>query len=130
QNIWINIKKWFSDRWTDIKNVFSPVASTFSGWFRNAYTGVQNIWANVSGWFSEEWRAVKNVFGDVQTFFRNGFQKAYDSVKSIWNGIGSYFKGIANNIISPIGKAVNGIISGVNWVLKKVGSKTRLASWK
>lgn len=130
QNIWINIKKWFSDRWTDIKNVFSPVASTFSGWFRNAYTGVQNIWANVSGWFSEKWRAVKNVFGDVQTFFRNGFQKAYDSVKSIWNGIGSYFKGIANNIISPIGKAVNGIISGVNWVLKKVGSKTRLASWK
>lgn len=130
QNIWINIKKWFSDRWTDIKNVFSPVASTFSGWFRNAYTGVQNIWANVSGWFSEKWRAVKNVFGDVQTFFRNGFQKAYDSVKRIWNGIGSYFKGIANNIISPIGKAVNGIISGVNWVLKKVGSKTRLASWK
>ena len=130
QNIWINIKKWFSDRWTDIKNVFSPVASTFSGWFRNAYTGVQNIWANVSGWFSEKWRSVKNVFSDVQTFFRNGFQKAYDSVKSIWNGIGSYFKGIANNIISPIEKAVNGIISGVNWVLKKVGSKTRLASWK
>lgn len=129
QNIWINIKKWFSDRWTDIKNVFSPVASTFSGWFRNAYTGVQNIWANVSGWFSEKWRAVKNVFGDVQTFFRNGFQKAYDSVKSIWNGIGSYFKGIANNIISPIEKAVNGIIGGINWVLKKVGSKTRISTW-
>lgn len=129
QNIWINIKKWFSDRWTDIKNVFSPVASTFSGWFRNAYTGVQNIWANVSGWFSEKWRAVKNVFGDVQTFFRDGFQKAYDSVKSIWDGIGSYFKGIANNIISPIEKAVNGIISGVNWVLKKVGSNTRLSKW-
>lgn len=129
QNIWINIKKWFSDRWTDIKNVFSPVASTFSGWFRNAYTGVQNIWANVSGWFSEKWRAVKNVFGDVQTFFRNGFQKAYDSVKSIWDGIGSYFKGIANNIISPIEKAVNGIIGGINWVLKKVGSKTRISTW-
>ena len=129
QNIWINIKKWFSDRWTDIKNVFSPVASTFSGWFRNAYTGVQNIWANVSGWFSEKWRSVKNVFSDVQTFFRNGFQKAYDSVKSIWNGIGSYFKGIANNIISPIEKAVNGIIGGINWVLKKVGSKTRISTW-
>lgn len=129
QNIWINIKKWFSDRWTDIKNVFSPVASTFSGWFRNAYTGVQNIWTNVSGWFSEKWRAIKNVFSDVQTFFRNGFQKAYDSVKSIWNGIGSYFKGIANNIISPIEKAVNGIIGGINWVLKKVGSKTRISTW-
>lgn len=128
-NAWKNISNWFQQRWTAIKNVFAPVAETFRNWFQNAYTNVQNIWTNVSGWFSGKWQSVKNVFSDVQTFFRNGFQKAYDSVKSIWNGIGSYFKGIANNIISPIEKAVNGIISGVNWVLKKVGSKTRLSSW-
>ena len=130
QNIWANVGNWFSGKWQSIKNVFSPVASTFSGWFRSAYTGVQNIWSNVSGWFSGKWQSVKNVFGDVQTFFRDGFQDAYNSVKRIWDGIGNYFKKIANSIISPIEDAVNGIISGVNWVLRKVGSKTRLPSWE
>ncbi len=129
QNVWSNVRKWFGDRWNDIKNVFSPVASTFRGWFQNAYTNVQNIWTNVSGWFSGKWQSVKNVFTDVASFFRDGFQKAYDAVTEIWDGLGSYFKKIANNIISPIEKAVNGIISGVNWVLKKVGSNTRLSKW-
>lgn len=129
QNVWKNVKAWFNDRWTDIKNVFASVPEKFRTWFNNAYTNVQNIWKSVSGWFQERWTGIKNVFSDVKSFFEKGFQKAYDSVKSIWSGIGSYFKEIANNIISPIEKAVNGIISGVNWVLKKVGSNTRLSKW-
>ena len=32
-------------------------------------------------------------------------------------------------IISPIGDAVNGIINGINWVLEKLNSGTRLKKW-
>lgn len=129
KNAWSNANGWFSNKWSQIKTVFSPVASNFKTWFSNAYTNVKNAWSSSNTWFQGKWKSIKNVFGDVQSFFKNGFQKAYNSVKSIWSGIGSYFKKIANNIITPIEKAVNGIISGVNWVLKKVGSKTRLSSW-
>lgn len=129
KNAWSNANIWFSNKWGQIKTVFSPVASNFKTWFSNAYTNVKNAWSSSNTWFNDKWSSIKNVFSDVPSFFKSGFQKAYDSVKSIWYGIGNYFKNIANNIISPIEKAVNGIISGVNWVLKKVGSKTRLSSW-
>lgn len=127
---WINISEWFSDRWKGIKEVFSPVSETFKTWFKNAYTNVQNIWTNVTKWFSGKWESVKDVFGDVASFFETGFKNAYKAVKKIWDGIGDYFKGIANNILSPIEKAVNGIIGGINWVLKKLGSETRISTWE
>ena len=38
--------------------------------------------------------------------------------------------GVANAIISPIGSAVNGVISGVNWILGKVGSGKSFAKWQ
>lgn len=129
KNAWSNANTWFSNKWGQIKTVFSSVASNFKTWFSNAYTNVKNAWSSSNTWFQGKWTSIKNVFSDVTSFFKKGFQNAYNSVKSIWSGIGSYFKKIANNIISPIEKAVNGIISGINWVLKKVGSKTRVSSW-
>lgn len=129
QNAWSNISNWFSEKWTAIKNVFSPVADTFRGWFKNAYVNVQNVWQSVGNWFQDRWNSVKNVFGDVQSFFKDGFQKAYDAVKNIWDGLGNFFKGIAENAFAPIKKLVNGVIGGVNWVLDKVGSSTRLSEW-
>lgn len=128
-NIWINIKKWFSDRWKGIKDVFSVVPETFKTWFKNAYTNVQNAWTNVAKWFSGKWESVKDVFGDVASFFKSGFKKGYDAVKEIWNGLGSFFKKIASNAFKPIKTLVNGVIKGVNWVLGKLGSKTKLSTW-
>lgn len=126
---WINISEWFSDRWADIKNVFSQTAETFKGWFQNAYINVQNVWSSVSKWFSEKWQSVKNVFTDVASFFRDGFQKAYNAVTEIWDGLGSFFEKIASNAFKPIKTLVNGVIKGVNWVLGKLGSKTKLSTW-
>ena len=129
QNIWQPVNSWFQGKWESVKSVFSPVADTFRTWFQNAYTNVQNIWSGVSSWFQGRWNDVQNVFFNVSGFFRDGFQSAYDSVKNIWSGLGDFFKGVAKNAFSPIKKLVNGVISGVNWVLEKVGSKTRLSSW-
>ena len=129
QNAWKNVSGWFQERWTAIKNVFAPVASTFQGWFQNAYTNVQNIWKNVSGWFQERWTAIKNVFSDVTSFFETGFRNAYNAVTRVWNGIGDFFRRIANSAIKPIGKLVNGIIDGINWVGNKLGVGNVLSRW-
>lgn len=129
QNAWENISKWFQERWTAIKNVFAPAASTFQEWFQNAYTNVQNIWKNVSGWFQERWTGIKNVFSDVTSFFETGFRNAYNAVTRVWNGIGDFFRGIANSAIKPIGKLVNGIIDGINWVGNKLGVGNVLSRW-
>ena len=124
-----SIGKWFSDKWSSIKSTFSPVAQTFKTWFSNAYTNVKNVWNSVNSWFSGKWNAVKNVFSDVQSFFKSGFQSAYNAVTKVWNGIGGFFKGIANSAIKPIGKLVNGIIDGVNWIGDKLGVGKVLNRW-
>lgn len=130
RTIWNPSNSWFQLKWNQIKNVFSPsVADSFRNWFRLAYTNVQNIWNMSPVWFQGRWNGIKAVFSDVNSFFRNGFQTAYNSVTNIWSGLGDFFKGVAENAFSPIKKLVNGIISGVNWVLKEVDSGTRLSSW-
>lgn len=130
QSIWNPSNSWFQLKWNQIKNVFSPsVADSFRNWFRLAYTNVQNIWNMSPVWFQGRWNGIKAVFSDVNSFFRSGFQTAYNSVTNIWSGLGDFFKRIAENAFSPIKKLVNGIISGVNWVLKEVDSGTRLSSW-
>ena len=119
--------------WQDLKTsiitIFSPITDWFSEKFNAAYNAIKSAWAFVGTWASEKWNQIKAPFKSVKKWFSDAFQSAYNSVKQIWKGIGKYFNGIANDIISPIGKAVNGIISGVNWVLSKVGSKTRLDKW-
>lgn len=133
---WDNIKTtfasaplYFGEKWEGIKNYFSRVPSWFGEVFSDAYDETKNAWAFVGTWASEKWEQIKAPFKNIKKYFSDGFTGAYNSVKKIWNGIGKYFKGIANDIITPIGSAVNGIISGVNWVLSKVGSKTRLDKW-
>lgn len=119
--------------WQDLKTsiitIFSPITDWFSEKFNAAYNAIKSAWAFVGTWASEKWNQIKAPFKSVKKWFSDAFQTAYDSVKKIWKGIGKFFAGIANDIISPIGKAVNGIISGVNWVLSKVGSKTRIDKW-
>ena len=122
QTAWQDLK-------TSITTIFSPITDWFSEKFNAAYNAIKSAWAFVGTWASEKWNQIKAPFKSVKKWFSDAFQTAYDSVKKIWKGIGKFFAGIANDIISPIGKAVNGIISGVNWVLSKVGSKTRLDKW-
>ena len=123
------INTWFKEKWDAVKNVFRDVKQFFKEKFEAGYNAVKAAFNAINTWFSDKWRMVKDVFKDVKSFFSDAFQNAYNAVTRIWDGIGGYFKGIANNIISPIGKAVNGVINGINWVLEKVGSNTRLKTW-
>lgn len=121
----------FTGVWEQIKIIFSPVVEWFKDTFSGAYEAIKSAFKFIASWFGEKWTAIKGVFDKdkVKNFFKSAFKAALDAVKNIWDGIGDYFKKIANHIISPIGKAVNGIIKGINWVLDKVGSRTRIDLW-
>lgn len=115
--------------WLSIKTIFAPAPEYFSSVFKNAYSAIKNAFQFINSWFSEKWTATKNVFRDVNSFFRSGFQTAYDSVKNIWSGLDSFFKNLAKNSFAPMEKMINGIIKGVNWILKEVDSGTRISEW-
>ena len=129
QQAWSNGESFFSGLWQGIKYIFSPVAEFFGEKFDLAVQWIKNVFSPITTWFHEKWDNVKGVFKDVPSFFKSGFKKAYDAVKSIWNGLGSFFRGVAENAFKPIKSLVNGVIKGINWVLEKVGSGTRVSEW-
>lgn len=123
------INTWFQDKWNAVKNVFRDVRQFFSEKFQSGFNAVKAAFNTINTWFQDKWTAVKNVFKDVKTFFDDAFRGAYNAVTRIWDGIGGYFKEIARKIIGPIEKAISGVINGINWILERVGSKTRLDVW-
>ena len=126
---WNKGETFFGGLWNVIKFIFSPVTEFFGEIFSSAYNKVTSIWQFVSSWFGEKWTGIKNVFSDVKDWFKNAFKSAYDAVTEVWDGIGDFFKGIANSAIKPIGKLVNGIIDGINWVGDKLGVGKVLNNW-
>lgn len=119
------------------KNVFgihspSTVMAGMGGYLiQGLINGAASLIGNVVKKFQEIYGKITSIFekNKITRFFKDGFQSAYNAVTSIWQGISSFFKNIANKIISPIGDAVNGIINGINWVLEKLNSGTRLKKW-
>lgn len=125
-----NIIDFASGIWETIKIIFSPVTEFFGEIFSSAYNKVTSIWQFISSWFTEKVKnPIVNIASGIGEGIENALKTAYDTVTSVWNGIESFFKGIANKAIKPIGKLVNGIIDGVNWIGDKLGVGKVLNNW-
>lgn len=133
---WIknNIFDPFINGFKDVFGIHSP-STVMAGMgvylIQGLINGAASLIGNVVKKFQEIYGKITSIFekNKITRFFKDGFQSAYNAVTSIWQGISSFFKDIANKIISPIGDAVNGIINGINWVLEKLNSGTSLKKW-
>ena len=124
------ISSFFSGLWETITIILSPVTEFFSEIFSSAYNKVTSIWQFISSWFTEKVKnPIVNIASGIGEGIENALKTAYDTVTYVWNGIESFFKGIANKAIKPIGKLVNGIIDGVNWIGDKLGVGNVLNNW-
>ena len=115
KNVFSVIGGWFGDRWNDIKNVFSEVTNWFRTKFSEAWTAIQNIFSVVRSWFGERWNDIKNVFNEVTSWFRTKFSEAWEAIKNVFSSVGSFFGGIWNTIkaqFSTIGSKIGNAIGG------------------
>lgn len=119
-NLWNGIKNAASSCWNAIVSVWTKV----SGWFnekiiqpvKNFFTG---MWDGLKNGASKAWEGVKSIFSKVATFFGDIFKSAWDKVKSVFNAGGKVFDGIKEGILSVFKTVVNGLITGINWVVAK-----------
>lgn len=118
-----------SSAWSEIREIFLPAIDFFGNTFNSAYNSVKLAFQPMNLMFHSEWDDTKAVFKDVQSFFKSGFTSAYRAITSAFSGLSTFFRGIANDIIDPIGDAINGVIKGVNWILDELGSSKNLKSW-
>lgn len=125
-----NILKFLGSIWESIKIIFSPITSWFSEKASSAVSGIKKAFQFLGSWFTEKVKnPIVNIASGIGEGIENALKTAYDTVTSVWKGIKSFFTGIANKAIEPIGKLVNGIISGVNWVSDKLGAGKPLKPW-
>lgn len=129
-----NIGKRTKESWDSTKENFTKIQNWASDKSENARKSTVNAFSRM-----------KTGVSDYMTQIQNTTSKAFDKVSSWASGLGdkiaSGLRGgvdavkkasasIGNGIVGTIGKAVNGVINGINWILGKVGaSKSKISNW-
>ncbi|OTO27437.1 transglycosylase SLT domain-containing protein [Enterococcus sp. 3C7_DIV0644] len=124
---WNNVKNNTVDKWNEIRDkvstsansakekastAFSNLKTSMSGSFDTMKTNASEAFGKITGWANELGEKIGKGLG-------NGAKKVKEGVGKIFNGM-----------VGVIGKGVNGVISGINWVLSKVGAgDSALKKW-
>ena len=93
--------------WNSIKGIFSALGEFFGG-----------IWDGLKNGAKAAWDGVKSVFSAVGGFFKDVFSKAWKGVVAVFSVAGDIFVNIKDGIVSVFKTVVNGIIRGINSVVK------------
>lgn len=129
--VWEVIKTALKAAWDWISSKASAIFSPLANFFQDTWNGIKDtisrVWNAIKDTLGGIWDGIKtkatDVFSSVWKYIKDGFNSLKDTLSGI-------VKEIANGIISPIGKAINGVINGVNWILDKVGSDKQFALWE
>lgn len=130
--------EWFGNVWTTVSDVFTNIGIIAAG----TWTIVKEAWNKANEWFDEEimqpislafaeaweyvatkasdaWEAIKEVFSTVGSFFKDTFSKAWEKVVEVFSVSGEIFVDIKDGITAAFKTVVNGLISGINWVIAR-----------
>lgn len=124
---WSNVKKNTVEKWNEIQDKVTTAAGNAKS---KASTAFSNLKTSMGGSFETMKKNASEAFDKI-TGWANGLGSKIgkglsNGVKSVKEGAGKIF----NGMVGVIGKGVNGVISGINWVLNKVGAgSSALKKW-
>ncbi|MEC5260961.1 phage tail tape measure protein [Bacillus amyloliquefaciens] len=154
KKLFTRLSKHFGDTWGDIKDEFNSatkliksILKTFSDFFHGRW---DKLWDDVKdivkkgvklvkshfkagfnflnkitgGTLGKMWKKVSKVGGDIISFFKKLPGKMADGIKSGAKALGNAGIFVGNKLIDGVESVTNGVIGGVNWVLKKVDMST------
>lgn len=129
------------------KNVMSALWSGVKSLFRNGVSGSIKFVASLPGrmiklaltikngfvkGISSMWNGVKSIFSRMVNYVKDMPGKMASGVRKAGGALKNAFVSIWNGVLRGIGKPVNAVIGGVNWVLARFGvsDKKQLDPWK
>ncbi|WP_270286990.1 transglycosylase SLT domain-containing protein [Enterococcus casseliflavus] len=124
---WSNVKKNTVEKWNEIQDKVTTAAGNAKS---KASTAFSNLKTSMGGSFEIMKKNASEAFDKI-TGWATGLGSKIgkglsNGVKSVKEGAGKIF----NGMVGVIGKGVNGVISGINWVLNKVGAgSSALKKW-
>ena len=101
-----NVILWFRDLEGNIKRITENVKKWFG-----------DVWSNMKNGASNAWNGIKSVFGTVASWFGNIFKDAWNRVKAVFSAGGAVFQNIQSGISSVFRSVVNSLIRGINTVV-------------
>lgn len=124
--IFTAIKNLVRTIWNAIKdNIYNPIKSAVT----NTISKFNNLKSNISSIFSSIKTKVAGYVSDMITNVKNMPGKMANGIKNAAGKVKDAMAGIGNNMIAGVATGVNGVIKGINWVLDKLGVKSKLKEW-
>ena len=112
----------FREFWENLWEGIKKAAKAVADWFVQAWENVSNffsdMWAGLGEGAKNAWQGIKDTFSSVATFFGDIFRNAWQKVKDVFSTGGKIFDGIKEGIVSVFKTVVNGIIRGINKIVK------------
>ena len=110
---WEDIKKWASDLWGRITEIFAGI--------RDAIVGA---WETVKNWTSDKWASIRDTISNLVDSIRTKITNVFDGVKSKISGVWDSIKSTTKNawesvrkfITDPINKARDAVQSAIDKV--------------
>lgn len=124
---WNNVKNNTVDKWNEIRDKVSTSANSAK---EKASTAFSNLKTSMGSSFDTMKTKASEAFGKITGWANELGEKIGkglgNGAKKVKEGAGKIF----NGMVGVIGKGVNGVISGINWVLSKVGAgDSALKKW-
>nr|WP_256521738.1 phage tail tape measure protein [Halobacillus sp. A5] len=134
RRIYDTTKSVFNSVWDFLKGIWNTVSDFISGRVSNIFNRVKETWNSV---YSTTKSIFKNIYDSVKGRFDDIVSRAKKLPGMIGAGIGNMASKVQGGITKVInamartlGKGVNGVIGGVNWVLDKVGVESSVPKWE
>lgn len=116
-----------------LRSFYGAMYQTGRAWLQNLLNG----WNSLYGAFINRVNqlgndAINNLRSKNGGFYNAGtflMQSLINGINSMGGSLDATMRGVANKMTSGIGRGVNGVISGVNFVLKEVESDKKLGNW-
>lgn len=107
--------------WDDVKDIVKKGIKLVKSHFKTGFNFLNKI---TGGTLGKMWKKVSKVGGDIISFFKKLPGKMADGIKSGAKALGNAGIFVGNKLIDGVESVTNGVIGGVNWVLKKVDMPT------
>lgn len=130
----INLIKTFCNQaMTTLRSYNAPMYSNGRTWQQNNLNGWNSLYgsfiARVNQLGNDSINNLRSKNGGFYNAGRFLMQSLINGLNSMGGSLSATMNGVANKMVGGIGKGVNGVIGGVNYVLKEVESDKKLGNW-
>lgn len=116
-----------------LRNYNTPMYNNGRTWQQNNLNGWNSLYGSFIARANQLGNdSINNLRSKSGGFYNAGtflLQSLINGMNSLGNSLSTTMNNVANTMVGGMGKGVNGVISGVNYVLKEVESSKNIGNW-